>query len=89
MYGENAQQPIVATVMEEMDNFTCVPPSGKLIGECGVVLNNGFPFQPFWTFIFVLNFTILHCPSLRLINKSRFDILVLLYNIAGSMSKYT
>ena len=47
VYGENAQQPIVATVMEEMDNFTCPPPSGKLIGGCGVVLNNGFTLQPF------------------------------------------
>ena len=47
VYGDNAKQPIVATVMEEMDNFTCVPPTGKLIEECVVALNNGFPFQPF------------------------------------------
>ena len=37
VYGDNAQQSIVATVMEKTDNFTCEqpsePPSGKLIIE--------------------------------------------------------
>ena len=31
VYGADAQQPIVATVMEEIDNFTCAPQSSKLI----------------------------------------------------------